>query len=346
MDALYSGKTILVTGAGGCIGSAITKSLLKFGPRLLILLDNSEYHLYAIQLELAAIPSCSPYVIILGDVCDGRLLADVFERHRPDIIFHSAAFKHVGILETNPFEAIRNNTIGALSLAKAAVQYEAANLLVISTDKAVNPCNVLGVSKRMAELVSIRWGSVRTRINVLRLANIFGSPGSVVPLFLQQISQGGPVTVSHPEVRRYFVPLNDAVDLVLRAAGLAGNAEIFLPKLGEPIKILDLARRLIHEATVESGKTIPIVFTGLRPGDKMTEDFLSAADSVIPTSDSRLGRIGSPSIAPGDFDASMAELLESLSNRDLSRLLAILCRLVPEYQPSELLLGMASRPRR
>jgi len=342
MDATYSGKTILVTGAGGCIGSAITKALVRLAPRCLILLDNSEYNLYQIQLELTAIPSCPPTASILGDICDGNLMGELFERHQPNIVFHAAAFKHLSILEANPFEAVRNNTVGTWSLAKLAARYETARLLVISTDKAVNPHSVLGASKRMAEQVSLRWSSATSQINVIRLGNILGAPGSVVPLFLQQICVGGPVTVTHPEVRRYFLTLDDAVDLVLRAASLDGSGQIFVPQLGEPLKILDLARHLIGQAAAEAAKDISILFTGLRPGDKMTEEFISKGESLDPTADGRLLQIGPSAIAPSGFDASMADLVDSLSKRDLPKLLDVLCRSVPEYRPSELLLGLAN----
>src|SRR4029077_17414980 len=208
--------------------------------------------------------------------------------------------------------------------------------------KAVNPRSVLGASKRMAEQISLRWSSATSQINVIRLGNILGAPGSVVPLFLQQISVGGPVTVTHPEVRRYFLNLDDAVDLVLHAARLEGSGQIFVPQLGEPLKILDLARHLIGQAAAEAAKDISILFTGLRPGDKMTEEFISKGELLDPTADGRVLQIGPSAIAPSGFDASMADLVDSLSKRDLPKLLDVLCRLVPEYRPSDLLLGLAN----
>jgi FlaA1/EpsC-like NDP-sugar epimerase len=335
MEAIYSGKTILVTGACGFIGSAIAKALLRLDPRLLILLDHSEFNIYTTQLELTAIPNPAPYDLILGDICDGPLLAEIFQKHRPDIVIHSAAFKHVPLLETNPFEAIRNNVIGTLSLAKTAVQHNTAKMLTISTDKAVNPQSILGASKRVAELVSLRWSSKRSHMNVIRLGNVLGSPGSVVPLFLHQISRGGPVTVTHPEVSRYFVILGDAVELILAAGRLKGCGEVYVPKLGEPVKIIDLARHLIREAGLEPEKDIPIVFAGLRPGDKITEEFVSTGESLIPCLDSRFSRIDSSGTIAGNCDDSIAELQASCSRRDLPALLQVLSRLVPEYWPSE-----------
>jgi FlaA1/EpsC-like NDP-sugar epimerase len=336
MEAIYSGKTILVTGACGCIGSAITKALSRLDPRLLILLDRSEYNLYSIQTELASIPNCAAHSLILGDISDGALLDEIFEAHRPEIIFHSAAFKHVPLLEANPFEAVRNNIFGTLSLVKAAYEHGAPRMITISTDKAANPQSVLGVSKRVAELISLRGTSERSQINAIRLGNVLGSPGSVVPVFLQQISHGGPVTVSHPEISRYFLTLGDAVELILATGGIEGYGEIFVPKLADPVKIIDLARRLTREAGLAPDKDIPIVFTGLRPGDKITEEFVSTTESLSASSDSRFWRINGSGIKD-NFEVLISALADSLSCRDLSGLVEILCRLVPEYQPSELL---------
>jgi FlaA1/EpsC-like NDP-sugar epimerase len=342
MNMKYAGKTILITGAGGCIGSAIAKCLIGFDPRLLVLLDRSEHSLYQIEQELNSIPNCPRYTPILGDVCDESLLADIFETCRPDIVFHSAAFKHVPLLEANPFEAVRNNIFGTLSLAKAAVDHEIAKMVVISTDKAANPQSILGVTKRIAELVSLRCSGVRNQISVIRLGNVLGSPGSVVPLFLKQISQGGPVTVTHPEVSRCFLTLNDAVELILAAGSLEGYREIFVPKLGDPIKIVDLARHLIREAGLVPEKDMPIVFTGHRPGDKITEEFASTSESLRATCDSRFWRIEGSDIKD-NFEVLISALGDSLSSRNLPGLVEILCRLVPEYQPSELLRGALDR---
>jgi FlaA1/EpsC-like NDP-sugar epimerase len=336
MEAIYSGKTILVTGAGGCIGSAITKALLRLDPRLLILLDRSEYNLYSIQTELASIPNCAAHSLILGDVGDGALLDEIFEAHRPDIIFHSAAFKHVPLLEANPFEAVRNNIFGTLALVKATFEHGAPRMITISTDKAANPQSVLGVSKRIAELISLRGTSESSQINAIRLGNVLGSPGSVVPVFLQQISHGGPVTVSHPEISRYFLTLGDAIELILATGGIEGYGEIFVPKLGDPVKIIDLARQLTSEAGLTPDKDIPIVFTGLRPGDKITEEYVSTTESLSASSDSRFWRINGSGIKD-NFEVLISALADSLFSRDLSGLVEILCRVVPEYQPSELL---------
>jgi len=338
-----SGRTILLTGAGGCIGAALAKVIITSNPRLVILLDHSELNLHQIQTELAAIAGRVPPIAILGDVCDGALLTDIFATYRPEIIYHAAAFKHVPLMETNPIAAVRNNSMGTGLLAELAVKYEATSLLLISTDKAVNPHSVMGASKRVAELVLLRWTGPRTQMKVVRLGNVLGSPGSVVPLFLQQISRGGPVTVTHPDISRYFLTLSEAVELVLAAASLEGGGSIFIPGLGCPVKILDLATHLIRTAGFEPEKDIPIVFTGLRAGDKMVEELASAHESPEPTSDGRLHRASSLKMSPDGFDAAMRELAVSVCQRDVASLLEALCRMVPEYRPSDTVLGFRKR---
>jgi FlaA1/EpsC-like NDP-sugar epimerase len=343
---MCSGKTMLLTGACGCIGSAITKALVKHDPRLLILLDHSELHLYQMRLDLSATPNCAPYSLILGDVCNGALIDELLDRYRPDYIFHFAAFKHVPLLESSPFEAVRNNIIGASVIVRAAVEHKIGKTITISTDKAASPQSILGVSKRVAELISLRWNNPTSQICAIRLANVLGSPGSVVPLFLQQISHRGPVTVTHPGASRYFLTLGDTVELILAAAAQEKGGEVFVPSLGDPVKIVDLARHLIREAGLEPEKDVPIIFTGLRPGDKMTEEFASSGESITPTSDPRLGRIVASRSIPLEFDDLIAELTEYESRRDLPALLEVLCRLVPEYRPSETLADSLNHARK
>lgn len=343
MTRPYAGKTVLLTGAGGCIGSALTKALVKFGPRSLVLLDSSEQNLHEIQLELASIPNCATFIPILGNICDDALLTEVFKRHRPEIVYHSAAFKHVPLMEMNPVEAIRNNAMGTFMVSEVSKDHRVETLVMISTDKAVNPCCIMGASKRIAELVLLQGSTARCEMKSIRLGNVLGSHGSVVPLFHRQISRGGPVTVTQPGVTRYFLNLSDAVELILAVGGLEGGGGIFIPDMGEPVKIIDLARQMIREAGLEPEKDISIVFTGLREGDKMTEQLMSAREISEPTSDPRLRRVCCPSISPTKFDTAISELAESVRLRDLCALVKAVCQLVPEYRPSTTLLGLSSR---
>jgi FlaA1/EpsC-like NDP-sugar epimerase len=340
MSVANVGRTILLTGAGGSIGSPLASAIVASDPRQLILLDHSERNLHQVEMELAGTHRCAPLISALGDFCDPALLADIFEKYHPDIIYHAAAFKHVPLMERNPFAAVRNNAIGTSLLARTASQYEAAQLIMISTDKAVNPRSVMGASKRVAELALLRWSNFRTQMNVVRLGNVLGSQGSVVPFFQQQISLGGPVTVTHPDVCRFFLRLSEAVKLILAAGGLKGGGTIFIPELGEPVKILDLARQMIATAGFIPEKDIPIVFTGLRPGDKMAEELHLACEAVEPSTDPRLYRVNSTEIQPDRFDAEIAELAKNADGRDLVTLVDTLCRILPEYEPSETLLGL------
>ena len=329
------GRSVLITGAGGCIGSALAERIAKSDARNLILLDHAEHELHEIELALSRIEGCAPRVAVLGDICDAALLADVFKEHRPDVIYHAAAFKHVPMMEANPLAAIRNNVIGTMTLAFAARNYEAAQLVMISTDKAVNPRSVMGVSKRIAELVLLRWNGIKTQMKAIRLGNVLGSRGSVAPLFRQQIERGGPVTVRHPEVSRYFLTLREVVDLILATANLEGG--VFVPEPSEPVKIVDLARGMIRKAGFEPDAELPIVFTNLLRGEKLSEEMVFASETVEPSGDARIQRVRGAAIAAAEFDVKVARLLDSVGRRDLPALVDSLVGMVPEYQPSELL---------
>jgi FlaA1/EpsC-like NDP-sugar epimerase len=339
---MITGKTILLTGAGGSIGSALVKALAR-SDRALILLDQSEHNLYRIQLELSPMLGCANFASVLGDICDGALVTDVIERYRPDVIYHSAAFKHVPLMEANPLAAIRNNALGTLTLAQAAVEQATPRLIMISTDKAVNPESAMGTSKRVAELILTRFNTTQTQMKAIRLGNVLGSEGSVVPLFREQISRGGPVTVAHPDATRYFMTMSQAVEMVLAMDTLEEGGSIFVPVMGDPVKIVDLARRLIEEAGLRPGEDIPIVFTGLRPGDKMTEDLISENEFLEPATDPRLYRVGVLRGLPEGFDAMVSELMECLCSRDIPTLLEILSGLVPEYRPSDFIVESLNR---
>jgi FlaA1/EpsC-like NDP-sugar epimerase len=339
LDTANPDKTILVTGAGGCIGSALTRSLLSNGAHFLILLDHSEQNLHELNRQFADV-GASGYAAILGDILDGALLGEIFERYRPNTIYHAAAFKHVPLMESNPIAVIRNNAIGTWELAKCAIRFQARRLLLISTDKAVNPRSVMGASKRIAEMVFQGMSNGTTKMNALRLGNVLDSQGSVGPLFREQIKRGGPVTVTHPDARRFFLTIGETVELILAAAALDDSGRIFVPKMREPVKIVDLAARMIQEAGVHTPRDIQISFTGLRPGDKLEEELVSALASLEPTSDDRLRRVKSLPVNVMELDGSLCRISESVAERDLAALLGEVSKLVPEYRPSETLLGL------
>jgi FlaA1/EpsC-like NDP-sugar epimerase len=344
MISSISGRSIFITGAGGWIGSALVRALVQGNPRELILLDHSERGLYHIDAELAAIRSSVAHKSILGDVCDVELLEEILEVDRPDLVYHAAAYKHVPLLENNAIAAIRNNALGTNTLAEVVHRQGAASLVMISTDKAVDPSSILGASKRVAELALLRWDSAGTRMRALRLGNVHGSEGSVVPLFRQQISQSGPVTVTHPDVNRYFVSLEKALELIFLATMLPGGGGIFVPDLGSPLKIVDLANQLIAEAQSTTGEEVPILFTKLRPGDKTTEKMFGERECLEATSDRRLFRVKASGDYPDHYDSLIQELTKSVEGRDYISLFEVLRKLVPEYNPSETVLSFPGSP--
>jgi FlaA1/EpsC-like NDP-sugar epimerase len=340
-QAAIAGKTILLTGAGGSIGSALAMGIAASGPRLLLLLESSEQNLYQIHTDLGALTQAAPHIPILGDIADRPLMDEIFAQHSPQVIFHAAAFKHVPLMETNPLAAVRNNALGTYALAGAVAQHGAENLIMISTDKAANPHSVMGVSKRVAELALMALGNGRTRMNSVRLGNVLGSHGSVGLLFLQQIGRGGPVTVTHPEVRRYFLTLCETVGLVLTAASLDSCGGIWVPEPGPALKILNLAEYLIRNAGLTPREDVPIDYIGLRPGDKMVEQLVSTRESKENRAVCGLWPVASPRLSPGDLEAALAELAETSRQRDLAALIRVLCSTVPEYQPSAALLELS-----
>jgi len=334
---MNAGQTILVTGAGGGIGSALSKALAVSAPRLLILLDHSEQSVQRLEADLASIPAAAEHLCILGDVCDKDLLAEIFATHHPDVVYHLAAFKHVPLMEKTPIACVRNNTLATMTLIRAALAHRTPTLLMVSTDKAVNPRSVMGVSKRVAELALNRWSNARTRMSALRLVNVYGSPGSVVPLMTEQIARGGPVTVTHPEARRYFIDLHEAVERIFAASALREQGTLVLSDPGTLTSILAVARDLIGD------RNIPIVVTGLRPGEKLDEELSSELEFLEATADPRLRRVVGGETHPARFDADLDALVRYVDDRDVPGLIETLSRIVPEYHPSELLLGFMNR---
>jgi FlaA1/EpsC-like NDP-sugar epimerase len=343
VEKAIAGKTILLTGAGGFIGSALAEAIVGLKPGRLILLDHSERNLHEIDMKLSATTARDLYTSVLGDVCDTKLLSEILQGYRPHTVYHAAAFKHVPLMEVNPFAAVANNALGTYNLAKLVRASSVANMLMISTDKAVNPISIMGASKRAAELALLNLDTPMTRMRAIRLGNVWGSPGSVVPTFLNQISHGGPITVTHPEVSRYFLKIEEAVELIFLASVLDGGSGIFVPQLGAPTKIVDLAKELINQDCSQVGKTIPITFTGLRTGDKMSEEFLSEGETAEPTMDQRLLRVANNKILNDSFHLHMDELSKAVEHRDLTSLMESLCKIVPTYRPTKLLHRAAAR---
>jgi FlaA1/EpsC-like NDP-sugar epimerase len=337
------GKAILLTGAGGFIGSALAEAIMRLKPGHLILLDHSERNLNEIDLKLAATTARDLHTSVLGDVCDSKLLSEVLQRYRPHTVYHVAAFKHVPLMETNPFAAVANNALGTYNLAKVVRTSGVTNMLMISTDKAVNPISIMGASKRAAELALLNLDNPRTRMSAIRLGNVWGSQGSVVPTFLNQISHGGPITVTHPEVSRYFLKIDEAVELIFLASALEGVGGIFIPQLRAPTKIVDVAQQLIDQDGSKVERAIPVTFTGLRTGDKMSEEFLSEEETAEPTIDRRLFRVTNNKKPNDRFHLDMDELSNSVEQRNLTSMIETLCKIVPTYRPTKLLRRGAER---
>jgi FlaA1/EpsC-like NDP-sugar epimerase len=317
----------------------LAKAIHHFHPGCLMLIDSSESGLYRIHSALSHAGSKS-HVPILGSVANERCLRDSFQRYRPEVIYHAAAFKHVPLTEMNPFAVVQNNVFGTSTLAMLAQRFGVARLLMISTDKAVNPESIMGASKRLAELVLLGMPASATRTGSIRLGNVLGSEGSVVPLFLEQIARGGPVTVTDPDVERYFLTMDETVHRVLAcAASCPGDGTVAIPVMGKPVKIAGLARYLIEQAAASG---IEITYTSLRPGDKLQEQFVSSRELVVGEPFAGVQWIDSPRVPEAELAAGLAELNAALEETNLSKLLNVLTRLVPEYEPSTLLLQQTS----
>ena len=330
-----SGKVVLVTGGGGSIGSELCRQVASHNPKQLIIFDIYENNAYDIQLELKEKYPDLDLVVLIGSVRNTHRIETVFKKYRPDIVYHAAAHKHVPLMEDSPNEAIKNNVFGTYKTAKAADKYGTSRFVLISTDKAVNPTNIMGASKRMCEMV-VQMMNARSKTDfvAVRFGNVLGSNGSVIPLFKKQIEQGGPVTVTHPDIIRYFMTIPEAVSLVLQAGAYAKGGEIFVLDMGEPMKILDLAKNLIRLSGYTPDVDIPIVFTGLRPGEKLYEELLMNEEGMQDTPN-KLIHIGKPI----EFDMErFEEQLEELyvtANEDGDRIREDVMRIVGTYHPAE-----------
>jgi FlaA1/EpsC-like NDP-sugar epimerase len=335
VGAFLRGRRVLVTGAGGSIGAELARQALRFGPAELVLLDHAENGLYFVQRELEAAGAAVPVRAVVGELRDAPGLEALFARFRPEVVLHAAAHKHVPLLEDAPREAVLNNVTGTRLLLEAAERHGAAHFVLISTDKAVHPASVMGATKRVCERM-VRAASRRGRGSycAVRFGNVLGSEGSVVPLFQRQIERGGPVTVTHPEATRYFMTQAEAVRLVLQAAAMGRGGEVFLLDMGEPVRVADLARQLIRLAGLREGEGVEIVYTGLRPGEKLHEELHSRDEHARMT---RRERILTWELAEEDearLAAEVRELEGAADSGDPAAIRAALRRAVPEYAPA------------
>lgn len=329
---LIAGRRVLVTGAGGSIGSEICRQLLALGCVHLSMVDHSEFQLFEIDRELAGVPAPASRRAILANVRDAERIADVVRTERPDILFHAAALKHVALVENNPAEGIRTNVLGTWNVIQAAVACNVAQFVLISTDKAVDPTNVMGATKRVAEALLDLAPKGRTGMTAVRFGNVLGSAGSVVPIFRDQIARGGPVTVTHPEVNRFFMTIPEAVQLVLHSAAIgatseAGSPRKFLLEMGEPVKIADLARQMIELSGQVPDVDVMIEFTGLKPGEKMSE-VLSSGDEVVARTSNFIMEVFLAENQPIFSNLETRKLAQALKSADLAYLAKLIDRMI------------------
>ncbi len=347
------GKTILITGGGGSIGSELVRQLIPFKPEKIVIYEASEENLYNIQMELLHEYGITDVIPILGKVQDRGLLNHVLKKHRPEVVFHAAAYKHVPLVEYNPWQAVDNNIVASQLLMEAAIIYGVSRFVIVSTDKAVRPTNVMGASKRMVELLmsayrkknwqgnlSADWkdyvdvGAVehKTVFMAVRFGNVLGSSGSVVPLFKKQIRNGGPVTVTHPDVTRYFMSIEEAAQLILQAGSMGKGGEIYILKMGDPVKIADLARDLIELAGKKVDEDIKIVFTGLRPGEKLYEELITEGEGIVETGHEKIMVLmGEKFLTDKEAIATVDRLAAKAENFTEETIQAEFMEILPEY---------------
>ena len=335
VSTLISGQTVMLTGAGGSIGSELCRQIARFGPSRLVLFELSEFALYQVEQDLSERFPHVQLVRLVGDVKDLAALRRIMAQYQPDLVFHAAAYKHVRLMEDeNAWIALRNNTLGTYLVAQAAAESGVKRFVLISTDKAVNPTNVMGATKRAAEMVVSHWAAKApaTRFMAVRFGNVLGSSGSVIPKFKEQIAKGGPVTVTHPEITRYFMTIPEAAQLVLQAAALAETGQVFVMDMGKSVRIADLARELIR-LSGHAEADIPIVFSGLRPGEKLYEELLADADTTLPTPHPRLRLAQLRGELPADWIERLMALAHDETATSPAALRSRLHELVPEYAP-------------
>lgn len=336
IEHMVKHRVAMVTGAGGSIGAELCRQLVNLKPERIILLEQSEAHLFLIERELEQNGYGGVVTPVVANILDGERMEYIFERYKPQLIFHAAAHKHVPMMEHQPQAAIYNNSIGSFELAKLAIRHNCERFVLISTDKAINPTSVMGASKRMAELFTQSLQDSpknKTRFIAVRFGNVLGSSGSVIPIFKEQIAAGGPVTVTHPDVTRYFMTIPEAVGLVLQAASQGQGGEIFILDMGQPMKIVDVARQLIQLSGLEPDVDIQIEFTGLRPGEKLFEELQHNLESLKQTPHKRIFCLSGEPQSLKTSDTQAASFRERLYKDNRSELKRLLKRYIPEYKP-------------
>lgn len=334
----FRGKTVLITGGGGSIGSELCRQLMAFQPQKLVLFDISENYMYDLFFELQEhYPNGlrDKLILCVGSIQDGDRLSEVMAQHRPDVVLHAAAHKHVPLMEDCPTQAVKNNVFGTYTAATVAIAHGVKRFVMISTDKAVNPTNVMGATKRLSEMIIQALNAQgKTEFTAVRFGNVLGSHGSVVPLFERQIRSGGPVTLTHPDIIRYFMTIPEAASLVLKAASIAQGGELFVLDMGRPVRIQELAQRMIQLYGAQGGTTdVPIVYTGLRPGEKLYEELLMDDENIVRTGLDKIF-ITKPDVITWEAVESMLQTLQTCvaENGDMR---ACLHSLLPSFQPPE-----------
>jgi FlaA1/EpsC-like NDP-sugar epimerase len=333
---ILKGRVVMVSGAGGSIGSELCRQIVSFHPQRLLLLEQSEVQMFLIEQELIHAGHGSIVLPLVADVLDLPRMKHIYQRFQPEVVFHAAAHKHVPMMESQPSEAIKNNVFGTVQIAELAFAHGVARFVMISTDKAINPTSVMGATKRMAEIFLQALhasGNGQTKFMAVRFGNVLGSSGSVIPIFNQQIAAGGPVKVTHPEVTRYFMTIPEAVGLVLQSAAQGEGGEIFLLDMGKPVKILDLAKQLIELSGLRPQEDIEIEFIGLRPGEKLFEELSYKAENLSSTNHPKIMRLVSDPLPLKEVRAQLDELSINLHQVEPNQLKVLLKSCVPEYQP-------------
>lgn len=342
IEEVVTGKTVLVTGGCGSIGSEICRQVARFSPKTLVVLDQAESEAFMLAMSLRGRFPALNLAIEIGDVASSQRVDEVMHRYGIDVVFHAAAYKHVPLMEEHVVEAVTNNVIGTYNVAMAANRHNVSRFVLISTDKAVNPTSVMGLTKRVAELLvsalPLDGTARRTRFMSVRFGNVLGSSGSVVQIFRKQIAAGGPVTITHPDMRRYFMSITEAVQLVLQASVMGAGTEVFVLDMGEPVLIMDLAKNMIRLAGFTPGDDIEIRTTGLRPGEKLFEEIHLQDENHLPTEHVKIARFSSRTLRPTLLDDWMQELQVRLRRRNAQALVAHMAVIVPEY------LGGQARP--